>query len=43
VLVFVDQTTTSKASPEPNLTASSILVRLTKIDGHWLVSKFDPV
>jgi Mce-associated membrane protein len=43
VLVFVDQTTTSKASPEPNLTASSVLVRLTKLDDHWLVSKFDPV
>jgi Mce-associated membrane protein len=43
VLVFVDQTTTSKASPEPNLTASSVVVRLTKIDDHWLVSKFDPV
>jgi Mce-associated membrane protein len=43
VLLFVDQTTTSKASPEPNLTASSVVVRLTKIDDHWLVSKFDPV
>jgi Mce-associated membrane protein len=43
VLVFVDQTTTSKASPEPSLTASSVLVRLTKLDDHWLVSKFDPV
>jgi Mce-associated membrane protein len=43
VLLFVDQTTTSKASPEPNLTASSVVVRLTKVDGHWLVSKFDPV
>jgi Mce-associated membrane protein len=43
VLLFVDQTTTSKASPEPNLTASSVVVRLTKIDDHWLISKFDPV
>jgi Mce-associated membrane protein len=43
VLLFVNQTTTSKGSPEPNLTASSVLVRLTKINGHWLISKFDPV
>jgi Mce-associated membrane protein len=43
VLLFVNQTTTSKGSPEPNLTASSVLVRLMKINGRWLISKFDPV
>jgi Mce-associated membrane protein len=43
VLLFVNQTTTSKASPEPRLTASSVVVRLTKINDHWLISKFDPV
>jgi Mce-associated membrane protein len=43
VLVFVDQTTASKQKPEPVKAASSILVTLTKVNGSWLVAKFDPV
>jgi Mce-associated membrane protein len=43
VLVFVDQTTASKQKPEPVKTASSVLVTLTKINGSWLIAKFDPV
>ena len=43
VLVFVNQTTTSKEKPEPQKTASSALVTLTKVNGSWLISKLDPL
>nr|WP_246216838.1 hypothetical protein [Mycobacterium botniense] len=43
VLVFVDQSTTSKDNPDPSMAASSVLVTLTKINGSWLITKFDPV
>ncbi|OBI90337.1 hypothetical protein [Mycobacterium asiaticum] len=43
VLVFVNQTTTSKRKPEPIEAHSSILVRLTKVNGSWLIANFDPV
>ena len=43
VLVFVNQTTTSKENPEPALAASSVLVDMTRLDGKWLITKFIPV
>jgi Mce-associated membrane protein len=43
VLVLVDQSTTSKDSPDPSMAASSVLVSLTRINGNWLITKFDPV
>lgn len=43
VLVFVDQSTTSKDSPEPTTAASSVLVNLALVDGKWLITKFTPV
>lgn len=44
VLVFLNQTTTSKANPDGSFTASSVKVGLTKADnGAWLISAFDPV
>jgi Mce-associated membrane protein len=43
VLEFVNQSTGSADRPEPTLTASSVLVTLTKADGKWLISSFDPV
>lgn len=43
VLVFVNQDTVSKDEPHPQTTASSVLVTLTKVNGSWLISKFDPV
>ncbi|BBY13673.1 hypothetical protein MMARJ_44130 [Mycobacterium marseillense] len=42
VLVFVDQTTASVQKKDPEKTQSSVLVTLIKIDGSWLISKFDP-
>ncbi|MFC9762577.1 twin-arginine translocation pathway signal [Rhodococcus jostii] len=43
VLLFVNQTTTSAAKPEPAVTATSITVELTKSGDNWLISGFDPV
>jgi Mce-associated membrane protein len=43
VLVFVNQVTTSKERPDPSAAASSVLVSLTKVQGSWLINKFDPV
>lgn len=42
VLVFVNQTTTTKDNPDPMIGASSALVGLTLIDGRWMITKFDP-
>ncbi len=43
VLLFVNQTTQSKDRPEPTLSSSSVMVALTKADGKWLISSFNPV
>ncbi|WP_174523708.1 hypothetical protein [Mycolicibacterium novocastrense] len=42
VLVFVNQTVVM-GQDAPTDTASSVRVTLEKIDGRWLISKFDPV
>jgi Mce-associated membrane protein len=43
VLVFVNQATTSKERPDPSMASSSVLVSLSKQNGNWLITKFDPV
>lgn len=43
VLVFVNQSTTSKDRPDPSMAASSVLVSMTKVGGKWLITKFEPV
>ncbi|MEX7474173.1 hypothetical protein AB4Z39_31255 [Mycobacterium adipatum] len=43
VLLFLNQETTSRDRPEPALTASSVVVSMTKSDGTWLISALDPV
>ncbi|OBF79794.1 hypothetical protein A5791_09865 [Mycobacterium sp. 852002-51163_SCH5372311] len=43
VLVFVDQTTASKQKPDRAKADSSVLVTLKKVNGSWLIAKFDPV
>ncbi|OBK28173.1 hypothetical protein A5634_21015 [Mycobacterium asiaticum] len=43
VLLFVDQSTTSKDNPDPSMAASSVLVNLALVDGKWLITKFTPV
>lgn len=43
VLVFLNQVTTSRDRPDPAQTASSVMVGMTKVNGAWLISAFDPV
>jgi Mce-associated membrane protein len=43
VLVYVNQSTTSKDKPDPSMAASSVLVSMTRVNGTWLITKFDPV
>jgi Mce-associated membrane protein len=43
VLLFVNQTTTSRERPDAAQTASSVMVSLAKVDGRWLISAFDPL
>ncbi|OCB25073.1 hypothetical protein A5674_21955 [Mycobacterium malmoense] len=43
VLVFINQTATTKEKPQPQTTASIALVTLTKVKGSWLISKLDPL
>ena len=43
VMLFVDQSITNTASPEPRVDRSRVLMTMDKVDGRWLVSQFDPV
>jgi Mce-associated membrane protein len=43
VLVFLNQNTSSRDNPAPVQTASSVKVGLTKVEGNWRISSFDPV
>ncbi|MCV7102060.1 hypothetical protein H7I01_17085 [Mycobacterium palustre] len=43
VLVFVDQVTTTKDSPQPSVAVNSVLVHLSRITGSWKITKFTPV
>jgi Mce-associated membrane protein len=42
VLVFLNETTTSKEKGQPLTTPSSVRITLTKVNGSWLISKLDP-
>jgi Mce-associated membrane protein len=43
VLVFLNQSTTSKENVDGSFTASAVKVGLTKVNDAWLISAFDPV
>lgn len=43
VLVFINQSTTSRDNPDGSFTASAVKVVLEKQDGAWLIAAFDPV
>lgn len=43
VLVFLNQTTTTKTAPDPVQVASIVNVGLSKVDAAWLISAFDPI
>jgi Mce-associated membrane protein len=42
VLVFLNETTTSKDKSQPLTTPSSVRITLRKVNGSWLISKLDP-
>lgn len=39
VLVFIDQTVTNTAAPDPRIDRSRIKMTMEKVDGHWRASK----
>ena len=41
VLLFVDQTITNTATPEPRVDRSRVVMTLDNVDGGWLVSRVD--
>jgi Mce-associated membrane protein len=43
VLLYINQTTQTSDNPAPTLAASSVMVKLSKVDGKWLISSFKPV
>ncbi|WP_408633214.1 hypothetical protein [Mycobacterium hippophais] len=43
VLLFVNQTTTSRERPKAAQNASSVIDSLTKVDGRLLISALDPI
>lgn len=43
VLVFVDQVTSTKDSPQPSVAVSSVLVRMSRVGDKWLITKFTPI
>jgi Mce-associated membrane protein len=43
VLLFINQTSMSSDRSEPSQLASTVLVTLTKLNGNWLIAKFEPV
>lgn len=42
-LLFVNQTTSSKAATQPKLTGSRLRVTLVRVDGDWLISDLTPL
>jgi Mce-associated membrane protein len=42
VLVFLNETTTTKDKAQPLTTPSSVRITLAKVNGSWLISKLDP-
>jgi len=43
VMLFLNQVTTSKDSPEGTSTGSRVRVSMDKIDDHWLVASVTPI
>ncbi|ARR83260.1 hypothetical protein MOTT27_02439 [Mycobacterium intracellulare subsp. yongonense] len=42
ILIFVNQTTTSREKTSPSIASSSVRVSLNKVNGTWRIVKFDP-
>ncbi|WP_216892871.1 hypothetical protein [Nocardia alni] len=43
VLLFIDQSTTSKDTPQPRLDASRVRIHMDRVGDRWLISGLEPV
>jgi Mce-associated membrane protein len=43
VLVFVNKQSWSKDNPQPAATKAAVRVTLSKVNGSWLIAKFEPI
>ncbi|WP_330256088.1 hypothetical protein OG874_16890 [Nocardia sp. NBC_00565] len=43
VIVYINQTTTVAGNPAPSQSQNALRVGLMKVDGSWLVNRFDPL
>jgi Mce-associated membrane protein len=43
LLMFINQTTTSKSLTQPKLEGSRVRVTMQQVNGSWLISQLDPV
>ncbi|MGX9672910.1 hypothetical protein [Mycobacterium sp. HM-7] len=41
ILIFVDQSISNSANPQPRIDRSRVAITMEKIDNHWLASKVD--
>jgi Mce-associated membrane protein len=42
-LLYINQTTTNKSVPQPNVTPGKVKVTVIKIGENWLISEFQPL
>ncbi|MET8427858.1 hypothetical protein [Nocardia sp. NPDC004860] len=43
VLVYIDQITTVAGNPAPSQSQNALRVGLAKVDGRWLINRFEPL
>ena len=43
VLAFINQVTVSKQNPDGSFAQSSVKIGMSKVNGNWLISAFDPI
>ncbi|MFF3574084.1 hypothetical protein [Nocardia jiangxiensis] len=43
VIVYINQTTTVAGNPQPSQSQNALRVGLTKVQGRWLINRFDPL
>ncbi|WP_024794890.1 hypothetical protein [Tomitella biformata] len=43
VLLFINQSTTTAANPEPSHSGSRVLVTMSRVDGTWRIADFQPI
>ncbi|MDT5096144.1 MAG: Mce-associated rane protein [Mycobacterium sp.] len=43
VLLFVDKESTSRSNPAPRMTPTTVRATMKKVNGNWLIEKFEPL